>query len=170
MDRHKEAFYDRDVSAALNIRRCAVGTGTRHTELCYWEGRPARPKPGQPGQEWVYLPNTALLRKWRRPFSTSQLAALPGDQGPGTPAPLQQGAIHFEVNTPACQSMSEHWHAAQIGILVACAYFKNKEGAYYEQTVYVMTDGKAQSAAITQAAVNQVVCYLLAEHDMDMRQ
>ncbi|KAJ9519067.1 hypothetical protein QJQ45_003541 [Haematococcus lacustris] len=66
--------------------------------------------------------------------------------------------------------MSEHWHAAQIGILVACAYFKNKEGAYYEQTVYVMTDGKEQSAAITQAAVNQGVCYLLAEHDMDMRQ
>ncbi|KAJ9519819.1 hypothetical protein QJQ45_013483 [Haematococcus lacustris] len=66
--------------------------------------------------------------------------------------------------------MSEHWHAAQIGILVACAYFKNKEGAYYEQTVYVMTDGKEQSAAITQAAVNQVVCYLLAEHAMDMRQ
>ncbi|KAJ9519177.1 hypothetical protein QJQ45_007734 [Haematococcus lacustris] len=66
--------------------------------------------------------------------------------------------------------MSEHWHAAQIGILVACAYFKNKEGAYYEHTVYVMTDGKEQSAAITQAAVNQVVCYLLAEHDMDMRQ
>ncbi|KAJ9525675.1 hypothetical protein QJQ45_003487 [Haematococcus lacustris] len=66
--------------------------------------------------------------------------------------------------------MSEHWHAPQIGILVACAYFKNKEGAYYEQTVYVMTDGKEQSAAITQAAVNQVVYYLLAEHDMDMRQ
>ncbi|KAJ9521265.1 hypothetical protein QJQ45_022971 [Haematococcus lacustris] len=66
--------------------------------------------------------------------------------------------------------MSEHWHAAQIGILVACAYFKNKEGAYYEQTVYVMTDGKEQSAAITQAAVNQVVCCLMAEHDMDMRQ
>ncbi|KAJ9513061.1 hypothetical protein QJQ45_029454 [Haematococcus lacustris] len=66
--------------------------------------------------------------------------------------------------------MSEHWHAPQIGILVACAYFKNKEGAYYEHTVYVMTDGKEQSAAITQAAVNQVVYYLLAEHDMDMRQ
>ncbi|KAJ9520627.1 hypothetical protein QJQ45_007486 [Haematococcus lacustris] len=49
--------------------------------------------------------------------------------------------------------MSEHWHAAQIGILIACAYFKNKEGAYYEQTVYVMTDGKEQSAAITQAAL-----------------
>ncbi|KAJ9528132.1 hypothetical protein QJQ45_005780 [Haematococcus lacustris] len=66
--------------------------------------------------------------------------------------------------------MSEHWHAQQIGILVACAYFKNKEGAYKEHTVYVMTDGKEQSAAITQAAVNQVVCYLLAKHDMDMRQ
>ncbi|KAJ9523470.1 hypothetical protein QJQ45_007165 [Haematococcus lacustris] len=72
--------------------------------------------------------------------------------------------------TASIEIMSEHWHAAQIGILVACAYFKNKEGAYYEQTVYVMTDGKEQSAAITQAAVNQVVCYLLAEHDMDMRQ
>ncbi|KAJ9531444.1 hypothetical protein QJQ45_006847 [Haematococcus lacustris] len=45
--------------------------------------------------------------------------------------------------------MSEHCHAPQIGILVACAYFKNKEGAYNEQTVYVMTDGKEQSAAIT---------------------
>ncbi|KAJ9529171.1 hypothetical protein QJQ45_007847 [Haematococcus lacustris] len=56
--------------------------------------------------------------------------------------------------------MSEHWHAPQIGILVACAFSwwcKNKEGAYKEQTVYVMTDGKEQSAAITQAAVNQVV-------------
>ncbi|KAJ9506538.1 hypothetical protein QJQ45_019596, partial [Haematococcus lacustris] len=42
-------FYDRDVSAALNIRRCAVGPGPRPTELCYWEGRPAMPKLGQPG-------------------------------------------------------------------------------------------------------------------------
>ncbi|KAJ9523609.1 hypothetical protein QJQ45_007314 [Haematococcus lacustris] len=52
--------------------------------------------------------------------------------------------------------MLKHWHAPQIGILVACAHFRNKEGACYEQTVYVMTDGKEQSAAITQAAVNQV--------------
>ncbi|KAJ9530372.1 hypothetical protein QJQ45_000746 [Haematococcus lacustris] len=59
-------FYDRDVSAALNIRRCAVGPGPRPTELCYWDGRPAMPKLGQPGQEWVYLPDKALLRKWRR--------------------------------------------------------------------------------------------------------
>ncbi|KAJ9526969.1 hypothetical protein QJQ45_025326 [Haematococcus lacustris] len=48
-------FYDRDVSAALNIRRCAVGPGPRPTELCYWDGRPAMPKPGRPGQEWLYL-------------------------------------------------------------------------------------------------------------------
>ncbi|KAJ9531327.1 hypothetical protein QJQ45_006773 [Haematococcus lacustris] len=58
-------FYDRDVSAALNIRRCAVGPGPRPTELCYWDGRPAMPKPGRPGQEWVYLRDKALLRKWR---------------------------------------------------------------------------------------------------------
>ncbi|KAJ9508916.1 hypothetical protein QJQ45_028232, partial [Haematococcus lacustris] len=53
-------FYDRDVSAALNIRRCAVGPGPRPTELCYWDGRPALPKPGRPGQEWVYLRDKAL--------------------------------------------------------------------------------------------------------------
>ncbi|KAJ9516341.1 hypothetical protein QJQ45_001046 [Haematococcus lacustris] len=58
-------FYDRDVSAELNIRRCAVGPGPRPTEVCRWEGRPAMPKPGQPGREWVYLPNEALLHKWR---------------------------------------------------------------------------------------------------------
>ncbi|KAJ9522840.1 hypothetical protein QJQ45_023626 [Haematococcus lacustris] len=55
-------FYDRDVSAALNIRRCAVGPGPRPTELCYWDGRPAMPKPGRQGQEWVYLRDKALLR------------------------------------------------------------------------------------------------------------
>ncbi|KAJ9514012.1 hypothetical protein QJQ45_021103 [Haematococcus lacustris] len=59
-------FHDRDVSAALNIRRCAVGLGPRPTELCRWEGRPAMPKPGNLGREWVYLPDKALLRKWRR--------------------------------------------------------------------------------------------------------
>ncbi|KAJ9504802.1 hypothetical protein QJQ45_006430 [Haematococcus lacustris] len=31
-----------------------------------------------------------------RPFSTSSWQHLPGEQGPGTPAPLQLGAIHFE--------------------------------------------------------------------------
>ncbi|KAJ9520916.1 hypothetical protein QJQ45_014093 [Haematococcus lacustris] len=63
---HNIRFYDRDVSAALNIRRCAVGPGPRPTELCYWAGRPAMPKRGRPGQEWVYLPDKAPLRKWRR--------------------------------------------------------------------------------------------------------
>ncbi|KAJ9511016.1 hypothetical protein QJQ45_002812 [Haematococcus lacustris] len=56
-------FYDRDVSAALNI---CLGLGPRPTELCYWEGRQTMPKLGQPGQEWVYLRDKALLRKWRR--------------------------------------------------------------------------------------------------------
>ncbi|KAJ9506852.1 hypothetical protein QJQ45_025387 [Haematococcus lacustris] len=59
-------FYDRDVSAALNIRRCAVGPGPRPTELCYWINRPAMPKPGQPGQEWVEIPDKPLLLKWQR--------------------------------------------------------------------------------------------------------
>ncbi|KAJ9507895.1 hypothetical protein QJQ45_021240, partial [Haematococcus lacustris] len=47
--------------AALNIRRCAVGPGPRPTELCYWDGRPAMPKPGWQGHEWVYLRDKALL-------------------------------------------------------------------------------------------------------------
>ncbi|KAJ9529055.1 hypothetical protein QJQ45_007134 [Haematococcus lacustris] len=66
-------FYDRDVSAALNIRSCAVGTGPRPTELCYWTNRPAMPKPGQPGQEWVEIADKPLLRKWQRQQSNSQL-------------------------------------------------------------------------------------------------
>ncbi|KAJ9508810.1 hypothetical protein QJQ45_028131 [Haematococcus lacustris] len=70
---HNIRFYDRDVSAALNIRRCAVGPGPRPTELCYWDGRPAMPKRGRPGQEWVYLPDKALLRKWRhKPADAAQ--------------------------------------------------------------------------------------------------
>ncbi|KAJ9516392.1 hypothetical protein QJQ45_011062 [Haematococcus lacustris] len=64
-------FYDRDVLGALNIRRCAVGPGPRPTELCYWDGRPALPKPGRPGQEWVYVRDKALLRKWRRKWAKS---------------------------------------------------------------------------------------------------
>ncbi|KAJ9529235.1 hypothetical protein QJQ45_007912 [Haematococcus lacustris] len=81
-----------------------------------------------------------------------------------TTAEAQQCQQHQGRGSPLSNWLQE------IGILVACAYFKNKEGAYKEQTVYVMTDGKEQSAAITQAAVNQVVHYLLAEHDMDMMQ
>ncbi|GFH20671.1 hypothetical protein HaLaN_17830, partial [Haematococcus lacustris] len=58
-------FYDGDVSAALNIRRCAVGPGPCPTELCCWNGRPTMPKLGNTGQEWVYVRDKALLRKWR---------------------------------------------------------------------------------------------------------
>ncbi|KAJ9507055.1 hypothetical protein QJQ45_004653 [Haematococcus lacustris] len=60
-----ETFYDGDVSAALNIRRCAVGPGPCPTELCCWNGRPTMPKLGNTGQEWVYVRDKALLRKWR---------------------------------------------------------------------------------------------------------
>ncbi|KAJ9520273.1 hypothetical protein QJQ45_030255, partial [Haematococcus lacustris] len=42
-------FYDRDVSAALNIRRIAAGPG-RPRELSTWLGRPAMPNPGRPDQ------------------------------------------------------------------------------------------------------------------------
>ncbi|KAJ9512687.1 hypothetical protein QJQ45_018801, partial [Haematococcus lacustris] len=58
-------FYDRDVSAALNIRRIAAGPG-RPRELSSWVGRPAMPDPGRPGQEWVCVRDRGLLRKWQR--------------------------------------------------------------------------------------------------------
>ncbi|KAJ9530975.1 hypothetical protein QJQ45_028881 [Haematococcus lacustris] len=89
-------FYDRDVSAALNIRRCAVGPGPRPTELCYWDGRPAMPKPGRPGQEWVYVPDKALLRYGAPPPGYG--APPPGYPGapppgyPGGPPPGYPGA------------------------------------------------------------------------------
>ncbi|KAJ9523537.1 hypothetical protein QJQ45_007183 [Haematococcus lacustris] len=58
-------FYDRDVSAALNIRRIAAGPG-RPRELSSWQGRPAMPNPGRVGQEWVQVRDGGLLRKWQR--------------------------------------------------------------------------------------------------------
>ncbi|KAJ9519764.1 hypothetical protein QJQ45_013469 [Haematococcus lacustris] len=58
-------FYDRDVSAALNIRRIAAGP-CRPRELSSWLGRPAMPNPGRPGQEWVCVRDRGLLRKWQR--------------------------------------------------------------------------------------------------------
>ncbi|KAJ9523813.1 hypothetical protein QJQ45_019999 [Haematococcus lacustris] len=61
----KRRFYDRDVSAALNIRRIAAGQG-RPRELSSWLGRPAMPNPGRPGQEWVHVRDKGLLRKWQR--------------------------------------------------------------------------------------------------------
>ncbi|KAJ9518074.1 hypothetical protein QJQ45_009992 [Haematococcus lacustris] len=58
-------FYDRDVSAALNIARIAAGPG-RPRELSSWPGRPAMPNPGRPGQEWAQVRDRGLLRKWQR--------------------------------------------------------------------------------------------------------
>ncbi|KAJ9523308.1 hypothetical protein QJQ45_005266 [Haematococcus lacustris] len=58
-------FYDRDVSAALSIRRIAAGPGSPR-ELSGWLGRPAMPNPGRPGQEWVQVRDKGLLRKWQR--------------------------------------------------------------------------------------------------------
>ncbi|KAJ9533477.1 hypothetical protein QJQ45_026536, partial [Haematococcus lacustris] len=43
-------FYDRDVSTALSIRRCAAGPAG--PELSSWSSRPAMPNPGSEGQEW----------------------------------------------------------------------------------------------------------------------
>ncbi|KAJ9509527.1 hypothetical protein QJQ45_001968 [Haematococcus lacustris] len=53
-------FYDRDVSTALNIRRCAVGPGPSPIELCYWTNRPAMSKPGQPGQDWYWATRSSV--------------------------------------------------------------------------------------------------------------
>ncbi|KAJ9508516.1 hypothetical protein QJQ45_012046 [Haematococcus lacustris] len=67
-------FNDRDVSAALIIRRCAVGPGPRLIELCHLTNRPAMPNPGQPGQDWVIIPDKPLLRKGQRQFQRVTLA------------------------------------------------------------------------------------------------
>ncbi|KAJ9509906.1 hypothetical protein QJQ45_011494 [Haematococcus lacustris] len=57
-------FYDRDVSAALNIRRIAAGPG-RPRELSSWLGRPAMPNPGRPGQEWEFtLGQGEVIKGW----------------------------------------------------------------------------------------------------------
>ncbi|GFH13428.1 hypothetical protein HaLaN_09313 [Haematococcus lacustris] len=58
-------FYNRDVSAALNIARIAAGPG-RPRELSSWLGRPAMPNPGRVGQEWVQVRDRGMLRKWQR--------------------------------------------------------------------------------------------------------
>ncbi|KAJ9522808.1 hypothetical protein QJQ45_019796, partial [Haematococcus lacustris] len=79
---HNIRFYDRNVSAALNIRRCAVGPGPRPTELCYWAGRPAMPKRGRPGQEWTGPDRTTLTLPTKIHMGASDHAsggrAMPG--------------------------------------------------------------------------------------------
>ncbi|KAJ9508865.1 hypothetical protein QJQ45_028179, partial [Haematococcus lacustris] len=65
---------------------------------------------------------------------------------------------------------SDHWHHHNVGIFVACAYFRNDKDEYREETVYILTDGKDQSAAVTQAALHQVLDYLQGERCMVMKQ
>ncbi|KAJ9520227.1 hypothetical protein QJQ45_030182, partial [Haematococcus lacustris] len=65
---------------------------------------------------------------------------------------------------------SDHWHHHNVGIFVACAYFRNDRDEYREETVYILTDGKDQSAALTQAALHQVLDYLQGERCMVMKQ
>ncbi|KAJ9505648.1 hypothetical protein QJQ45_008446 [Haematococcus lacustris] len=103
-------FYDRDVSAALNIRRCAVGPGPRPTELCYWDGRPAMPKPGRPGQEWVFLRDKALLLAPCKPPQapcSSQAATQPAasEPGPSTPKPAPQTGRWLDRDRNAALNM-----------------------------------------------------------------
>ncbi|KAJ9521721.1 hypothetical protein QJQ45_015350, partial [Haematococcus lacustris] len=66
-------FYDRDVSAALNIRRIAAGPG-RPRELSSWLGRTAMLNPGRPGQEWVLVRVRGRLRKWQRRHQRQRIA------------------------------------------------------------------------------------------------
>ncbi|KAJ9518253.1 hypothetical protein QJQ45_010270 [Haematococcus lacustris] len=61
-DRRRREFEDLMVMVVLAHGR----PGPRPTELCYWESRPTMLKPGRLGQEWVYVRDKALLRKWRR--------------------------------------------------------------------------------------------------------
>ncbi|KAJ9509042.1 hypothetical protein QJQ45_001531 [Haematococcus lacustris] len=127
-------FYDRDVSAALNIRRCAVGPGPRPTELCYWDGRPAMPKPGRPGQEWVYLPDKALLRKWRRNYDYLFKVVLIGDSGVGKSNLLSRftrnefcleskSTIGVEFATRSISAGQERYRA------ITSAYYRGAVGA-----------------------------------------
>ncbi|KAJ9527018.1 hypothetical protein QJQ45_025271 [Haematococcus lacustris] len=107
-------FYDRDVSAALNIRRCAVGPGPRPTELCYWDGRPAMPKPGRPGQEWVYLRDKALLMSFiaHKFWSLCMAAGMPAQPH----APHRPSLAPLGPMAPFTHTGSLAQHAAHHGL------------------------------------------------------
>ncbi|KAJ9518795.1 hypothetical protein QJQ45_026091, partial [Haematococcus lacustris] len=69
----REAVFTRCRIAETASIKETVGPGPLQAELCRWHGRPAMPMPGRPGQEWVYLPDKALLRKWRRKWRESRI-------------------------------------------------------------------------------------------------
>ncbi|KAJ9512709.1 hypothetical protein QJQ45_018999 [Haematococcus lacustris] len=62
------SFYDRDMMNGSCTQKSLLCSHPRphHTQLCRWEDRSAMPQPCRPGQECVYVPSKALLRKWRR--------------------------------------------------------------------------------------------------------
>ncbi|KAJ9508062.1 hypothetical protein QJQ45_021395, partial [Haematococcus lacustris] len=62
----KQGATHNSVAKRASAARLAFGPGPRPTELCYWTNRPAMPKPGQPGQDWVEIPDKPWLRKWQR--------------------------------------------------------------------------------------------------------
>ncbi|KAJ9531619.1 hypothetical protein QJQ45_021783, partial [Haematococcus lacustris] len=82
----------------------------------------------------------------------------------------QQQAVQEKAVERPTEIQSDHWHHHNVGIFVACAYFRNDRDEYREETVYVLTDGKDQSAAVTQAALHQVLDYLQGERCMVMKQ
>ncbi|KAJ9519926.1 hypothetical protein QJQ45_014658, partial [Haematococcus lacustris] len=116
-------FYDRDVSAALNIRRIAAGPG-RPRELSSWLGRPAMPNPGRPGQEWVCVRDRGLQRKWQRRHqrqrhqqtiaSNRQLSSWLPNLG------SQEDSLQFEKDT-AEVSMERHGRAKQLVVFFGAA-------------------------------------------------
>ncbi|KAJ9506382.1 hypothetical protein QJQ45_004933 [Haematococcus lacustris] len=83
-----------------------------------------------------------------------------------------QGALHqLAVDQQQLQGVKRQLTLDHnVGIFVACAYFRNDRDEYREETVYILTDGKDQSAAVTQAALHQVLDYLQGERCMVMKQ
>ncbi|KAJ9508578.1 hypothetical protein QJQ45_012109 [Haematococcus lacustris] len=90
-------FYDRDVSASLNIRRIAAGPGHPH-ELSSWVGRPAMPTQavwarstipelavpaGAPPQQQQQLAAASTSRKREAPAANKSRAAKQGASNNG---------------------------------------------------------------------------------------
>ncbi|KAJ9513795.1 hypothetical protein QJQ45_020875 [Haematococcus lacustris] len=119
----KRRFYDRDVSAALNIARIAAGPG-RPRELSSWLGRPAMPNPGRPGQEWVDVRDKGLLRKWQRRHQRQrqQLAAAPKALTPSPPASFG-GAHQLWLCQRAGQQLGALWQLPTGYLSSACMSF-----------------------------------------------
>ncbi|KAJ9509460.1 hypothetical protein QJQ45_001918 [Haematococcus lacustris] len=104
-------------------------------------------------------------------LSVKQYAPVKQKEGPAR-IKLQQLKLSLQrltVERPT-EIQSDHWHHHNVGIFVACAYFRNNRDEYREEAVYILTDGKDQSAAVTQAALHQVLDYLQGERCMVMKQ